>query len=396
MIIGIDGNEANIEIRVGVNVYAFELLRHIYRLSELWRGKHKFVIYLKDKPMAHMPPANSSWIYRVIPGKGVWIITKLMPTLYKEKYFPGKNLQLNSKGESIVLSPDIFFTPSHYIPPLAPMPRICSIMDLGYLEFSGQFKKYDYWQLTLWSAYSILVSKCIIAISESSKRDIVRHYPSSKRKIVVTYPGYDNSRFNLKVPLIQVKRVRDRYKIDGDYVLFLSTLKPSKNLKGLIEAMDKVIKQYQDVVLVVAGKKGWFYGDIFETVKKLGLEDKVIFTDYIPEEDKAGLIAGAKAFALPSFWEGFGLDVVSAMACGVPVVTSKVGSLPEVAGDAGITVDPSDTDSIARGILKVLTMGKMDYNRVVRAGLTQVKKFSWERMARETMEIFEKTLSQKK
>lgn len=389
MIIGIDGNEANTEIRVGVNVYAFELLRHIYKLSELWRGKHKFIIYLKDKPLSHMPPSNSSWVYKVIPGRGVWIVTKLMPELYREKYFPTKNLQSNLKGESSNLSPDIFFTPSHYIPLIAPMPRVFSIMDLGYLEFSGQFKKYDYWQLTLWTAYSILVSKCIITISLSSKKDIVRHYPFAKSKISVTYPGYDASRFNTKVPLAQVKRVRDKYKINGDYVLFLSTLKPSKNLEGLVQAMDKVIKQYQDVSLVVAGKKGWLYDDVFKKVKALGLEDKIIFTDFIDEQDKAGLIAGAKVFALPSFWEGFGLDVVSAMACGVPVVTSKAGSLPEVAGSAGITVDPTDTDSIAKGILKVLTMNKIDYNRVVRAGLNQVKKFSWEKLARETMEILE-------
>ncbi len=389
MIIGIDGNEANTEVRVGVNVYTFELLRHIYKLSELWRGKHKFVIYLKNKPMPHMPPANSSWVYKVISGKGVWIVTKLMPTLYKEKYFSSQNLQSNLKGESVNLSPDIFFTPSHYVPLLAPMPRVFSIMDLGYLEFSGQFKKYDYWQLTLWTAYSVLVSKCIITISSSSKRDIVRHYPFAKSKISVTYPGYDVARFNTKVPLAQVKRVRDKYKIDGDYVLFLSTLKPSKNLDGLVEAMDKVIKQYQDVSLVVAGKKGWLYDSVFKKVETLGLTDKIIFTDFIAEEDKPGLIAGAKVFALPSFWEGFGLDVVSAMACGVPVVTSKVGSLPEVAGGAGFTVDPDDTDSIAKAILKVLTMGKMDYNRVVRAGLTQVKKFSWENMARQTLEILE-------
>lgn len=388
MIIGIDGNEANANERVGVNVYAFELLRHIYQLSQLWKDKHKFVIYLQDRPRADMPPENSSWKYKIIPGRKLWIVTKLTPLLWKQRL---TSLFGSSHKKETVMAPDVFFTPSHYVPPMSPVPTICSIMDLGYLEFSGQFKKYDFWQLNLWSAYSILVSKCIITISESSKKDIVRHYPLSKDKTIVTYPGYDALKFNKKVPRTKITMVKKKYDTGEDYLLFISTLKPSKNLSGLIEAFDKLVKLDQvSGNLVVAGRKGWLYADIFEKVKKLGIEDRIIFTDFVPENEKAALISGAKCLVLPSFWEGFGLDIISAMACGVPVVASGVGSLPEVVGNAGIIVDPYNVDSIREGILKILRMSRKDYNSLVAKGFSQIKKFSWDKTARTTLEILER------
>jgi glycosyltransferase involved in cell wall biosynthesis len=141
---------------------------------------------------------------------------------------------------------------------------------------------------------------------------------------------------------------------------------------------------------VITGKKGWLYESIFDRVKALNLTGDVIFTDFVPEEDKAPLIKGAKVFVLPSFWEGFGLDVLNAMACGVPVVVSGVGSLPEVAGEAGIVVNPYKPASIAGGIAKVLSMSDLEYNKLIEKGLKQVKKFSWEKTARETIEIIER------
>lgn len=371
MLIGIDGNEANIASRVGVNVYAFNLLWGIYKLQEEWKDKHKFIVYLKGSPLPDLPMATKYFSYKIIPGGGAWIIKKLTPSLFRDKP-----------------RPDIFFSPNHYVPPLAPIPCVCSIMDLGYLEFSGQFKKLDFWQLKLWSAYSIFVSKAVIAISTSTKKDIVRHYPFASRKVQVTLLAYDESNFNTKIPLADVRRVRSKYSIVDDYILYLSTLKPSKNIEGLLEAYASF--PISKPKLVIAGKKGWLYESIFKKVKDLGLTKAVIFTDFIPEEDKAPLIKGSRLFVLPSFWEGFGLDALNAMACGVPVVVSNAGSLPEVVGEAGILVDPYNIDSIARGILKVLSMPKLEYNKLVMKGLARAKKFSWQKTARETLEILER------
>lgn len=385
MLIGIDGNEANIGKRVGVNVYAFELLCAIWRLQNEWKARHRLIVYLKDPPLDDLPQETPFFKYEVLPSKGVWIITRLMPHLF-----------------ATYEKPDILFTPSHYVPPFAPMPRVCSIMDLAYLKFSEQFRIYDFWQLKYWTAISIFLSKRVIAISNSTKQDIVRHYHFASKKTVVTHLGYDKEHFNINIKKEDVRRIYKKYAIVGDYILFLSTLKPSKNVEGLLEAFGRilnanqrgnsrniVVSKYPNIKLVIAGKKGWLYSSIYEKVKELGLKDKVIFTDYVPEEDKPALIAGAKVFVLPSFWEGFGLDVLNAMACGVPVIVSKVGSLPEVAGDAAFYLDPQNIESIRSGIEKVLSMSKLEYNRQIDMGLKQAEKFSWEKTARETLKVLE-------
>ncbi|MCX6704632.1 MAG: glycosyltransferase family 1 protein [Candidatus Woesebacteria bacterium] len=370
MIIGIDGNEANIEKRVGVNTYAFELLWNLWKLQDEWKGKHKLVVFLKGNPRQDMPGETLYFKYEVLKGGGLWILTKLMPRL----------IFGNPKC-------DVIFSPSHYVPPIATIPRICSIMDLGYLEYTEQFRKKDFWQLKVWTAISIYVSKVVLAISNSTKADIVRHYPFAKDKIYVTPLAYDADRFNTKISDEDVRRVMSRYSIVSDYVLYLGTLKPSKNIEGLVVAFSKLKIKNSKLKLVIAGKRGWMYESIFEKVKKMGLTDRIIFTDFISEADKPTLFKGARLFVLPSFWEGFGLDVLNAMACGVPVVASNVGSLPEVVGDAGILIDPNNIESIAQGMEEVLFAPIAKYNSYIKKGLEQVKKFSWEKTARETLKI---------
>ena len=372
MVIGIDGNEANIEKRVGANVYAFELLRAICQLQKKGIVNHKLIVFLKRPPLSNMPKETQNFKYKIIRGGGAWILTRLMPHLWR-------NLE----------KLDIIFSPSHYVPLICLQPRACSIMDLGYLKSSGHFKKYDYWQLKYWSAISIFASKVVFVISKSTKQDIVKRYPFASKKVVVTPLAYDPNIFNTKVPKEDIERVRDKYTIVSDYVLFLSTLKPSKNVEGLIEAFNIISDRFPDIKLVIAGKKGWLYDSIFEKVKKLGSENKIIFTDYVSEEDKPALVAGAKVFCLPSFHEGFGLDVLNAMACCVPVVLSNSGSLPEVAGNAGVYIDPNFPKSIAEGLSKVLSMDNVEYNKLIREGLEQVKKFSWEKTALKTLVALE-------
>ncbi len=379
MIIGIDGNEANVEKRVGVNVYAFELLRTIAKLQENGVVNHRLIVFLKRPPFSDMPKETQNFKYKIIRGGGAWILTKLMPYLWK-------NLE----------KLDVIFSPSHYVPPICSQPRSCSIMDLGYLKSSGHFKKYDFWQLKYWSAISIFASKVVFAISENTKREIVNRYPFVSKKVVVTPLAYDSNLFNMKVAKEDIVRVKDKYTIVSDYILFLSTLKPSKNIEGLIEAFNIISGRFPDVKLAIAGKKGWLYDSIFEKTQKLNLEKKIIFTDYVSEEDKPALIAGAKVFCLPSFHEGFGLDVLNAMACGIPVVISDRGSLPEVAGKAGVYIDPNFPKSIAEGLDKVLSMNDIEYNKLVAKGLDQVKKFSWEKTALTTLKGLENVSGQKR
>lgn len=363
MIIGIDGNEANLKNRVGVNQYAAEVLVALEKLPDA--KKHSFIVYLRQPPLSHLPKERGGWKYIILPSCAMWIITRLLLHLWFAKE-----------------RPRVLFTPSHYTPLIVPMPTVVSIMDLGYLNSRQQFRKYDFYQLKYWGALSMRFAKKIIAISKNTKREISQNYSWAKGKIEVTYPAYDKKKFFPKIAKSKIDSVFRKYQIDKDYILFLSTLKPSKNIEGLIDAFN-IISKNNDLKLIIVGKKGWLFETIFKKVQDLDLEKKVVFTDFIPEEDKAPLLAGAKVFAAPSFWEGFGMHVLEAMACGTPVVVSNAGSLPEVVGNAGVLVDPKDVKSIADGLEKALKM----HNDLSKSGIVQAKKFNWEETAGRTLEI---------
>ncbi|MFZ5366151.1 MAG: glycosyltransferase family 4 protein [Patescibacteria group bacterium] len=370
MLVGVDGNEANVRERVGSNQYAFELLWALYRL----KNPYSWVIYLRDKPLSDMPPVRKNWTYRVFGPKKFWTQWRLPLNLYIHRP-----------------RPDVFFSPGHYAPRWSPIPLVVSIMDLGYLKFPEQFTKKDLYQLTNWTARSIKKASHILTISESTKNDIIKEYKIPENRITVTYPGYDRKKFKIANLKFKIEKIKKRYKIPGDYILFLGSLRPSKNIEGLLSAYHTLMHDNPDLCLVVAGKKGWMYQGIFEKTKELSLEKRVIFTDYIPEEDVPALMSGAKVFIMPSFWEGFGIPVVEAMACGVPVVVSNAGSLPEVAGRAGVIVDPYKSEDIARGIVEALK----NREALVKKGLEQVKKFSWEKCAKETLKVLEEVTAKK-
>jgi len=374
--IAIDGNEANITDRVGVNFYAFEILRGLHKLQDNWKDRLTFIVYLKDEPLQDMPKELvGSWEYRVLSGKGLWILTRLMPWLW-----------LNKDNVSLL------FSPSHYTIPFSVVPRVCSIMDLGYLKFTGQFEKKVFWQLKYWSAISVLVSKHIIAISRATKEDIVRQYPFASKKTSVIHLGFDRTKFNTKVPANDVRRIKEKYHIVDDYVLYLGTLKPSKNIERVIEAFGQIGDKYPNLKLVIAGKKGWLFDEIFKTVNKCGISDKVVFTDYFPDEDKPALLSGAKMLVSPSLFEGFGLHVLEAMACGTPVVVSDICSYPEIVGEAGLMVDPYEVSSIREGLEKILNMTEKQYNDLVAKGISQAGKFSWEDTSLKTLKLLEEQL----
>lgn len=370
MIIGIDGNEANLENKVGVNQYAYEILWNLYKLQDIQKLSDEYVIYLSQKPRHDLPKERAGWKYRVLPSGGKWIIRALVPYLY-------------TGADKL----DVFFTPSHYSPPIAPIPRVCSIMDLGYLRSSEQFRKYDYWQLKLWSAWSVMVCRRVIAISKATQKDIVKNYPFASKKIKVTLLSGDESVRQSKITSAQASSIKSKYKTGNNYILFLGTLKPNKNVAGLIAAWAEIQKKYPNYKLVIAGKKGWLFDSIFEEVEKLRVKKRVVFTGFIPDQDKAALISGAKLFALPSYWEGFGIDIINAYTLGVPVVVSDRGSIPEVAGYPGIYVNPENIKSIALGLEKVLSMPQKDYNRLSLKCKKHAAGFSWERTARETLEV---------
>lgn len=370
MRIGIDGNEANLKNRVGVNQYAAELLCALEKLKEA--QVHEWVIYLASPPLPHLPREREGWKYEILSGQRMWIIKKLMPRLWRN-------------ADKI----DLFFTPSHYAPPIMKIPLVMSVMDLGYLRFRSQFTKYDFYQLKYWGQWTMRKAKKILAISESTKADLGETYPWTKGKVVVTLLSYDRLQFKYPVSNKEIERVKQKYGIAGDYVLYLGTLKPSKNIEGVVEAFHLLITHHPLLAtkLVVAGKKGWLYDTILKKIDELKLQNRVIFTDFFPEEEKAPLMAGAKVFVSPSFWEGFGIPALESMAVGTPVIVSNVASYPEVVGKAGILVNPYDVESITEGINEVVSASPAAYDKMIRTGLEQAAKFSWEETARKTLDV---------
>ena len=368
MTIGIDGNEANIQNRVGSGEYCFELLRNLDLLQE-----DKIFVYLKERVVPDLPKSSKNLSYRVFGPRIFWTQFALPLNLYFKKP-----------------TPDVFYTPGHYAPRFCPVPVVITIFDLSYIHFPELFKKKDLYQLRSWTSYSIRKAKAILTISNSSKADIIKHYKVDPKKVFVTYPGYDEKIFKPVTDPKSIILIKRKYDIKGKYVFFLGTIQPRKNLVRLIEA----IKQLENVNLVIAGKKGWLYDEFFQKIEEPEVKNRIILTNFIPDSDLPVLFSGAEAFVLPSLWEGFGIPVVEAMACGCPVVVSDKSSLPEVIGNNGVLINPENVASIRNGIQKVLT-NKNFAQELSTKGLIQAKKFSWKRCANKTLEILENTVNSK-
>jgi glycosyltransferase involved in cell wall biosynthesis len=211
-------------------------------------------------------------------------------------------------------------------------------------------------------------------------------------KITVAYPGCDESLRPVHEPFA-IERVKRLYGITGEYLLHIGTLQPRKNLVRLIQAFSNLQSQISNLSLVLAGSKGWLYDEIFAEVKQLGLENHVLFPGRVIEEDKAALISGAAAFVFPSLYEGFGLPVVEAMQCGTPVICSNTSSLPEVAGDAALLIDPLDVDALAEAMARLVVNAALR-QALVERGYIQAQRFSWQACATRVLTVLERVAGQ--
>jgi glycosyltransferase involved in cell wall biosynthesis len=228
----------------------------------------------------------------------------------------------------------------------------------------------------------------VIAPSEATKADIVRYLRIDPQRIAVIPWGCDE-RFQPAGDRERFAAVRQRYRLPARYLLFVGTLEPRKNLTTLLHAYAVLRAEGHDegLKLVVAGRTGWLYADIFDTVKALDLDKDVIFTGFVDDEDLPDLYRGAQLFVFPSLYEGFGLPILEAMASGVAVVTSDTASMPEVAGDAAILVDPHDPKAMAEGIARVLTEERLR-EVLTQKGLARARRFTWDSVARKTLELY--------
>lgn len=368
MTIGVNGYEAviprygcdpktGLPRRVGSSVYCFELLLNLNKIDK----KNSYIIYLPQNPTADLPKESANWHYKIVRPRKMW-------TLF------GLSLEFLFRRSK----PDVFFSPTHYLPIFAPKHCVISILDISYIKYPELFNSADLNQLTQWTKYSVKKAKKVLTISIASKRDIIKTYGVKSENVIVTYPGIREG--------LNMENVRTKFGIEGKYILFVGTLQPRKNIERLIEAFSKL--KEKDLSLVVVGKKGWQYEEILGAPLKFDVQKKVKFLDFVSDEDLPAFYKNAICFVLPSLYEGFGLPVLEAMKYGCPVITSNVSSLPEAGGDAALYVNPLDVNEIVKNLELIIHNSELR-EKLIKKGYEQVKKFAWEKTARETLGALE-------
>jgi glycosyltransferase involved in cell wall biosynthesis len=283
---------------------------------------------------------------------------------------------------------DIFHFFNYIVPPKIKGKVIVTVYDMVYKLYPETMTKRNYKRLDKELKRSVDRADKIITISENSKNEIIKFLNVDATKIEIVYPGIDRINYTKKYSNDEINKVKKKYKLPSKYILYLGTLEPRKNIVRIIESYSKLKTQINEqIYLVIAGKKGWMYEEIFKKVESLGLENDVIFTGYVDEIDKHLLYKMSEVFVFPSLYEGFGMPVLEAMAAGVPVITSNTSALPEVVGDAGILINPNDVEELANAMKKVLEDKDLK-QKLIKKGLTQSLKFSWEKSARKLLEIY--------
>lgn len=371
MIIGFDGSRAFQEGRTGTENYSYQLLKALGKIDR----KNIYRVYVR--PGAVWKYDKEGWPqnfqFSILNFQLLWTQLGLALQTFKDK-------------------PDVLFVPAHTLPIIhrPGLKTVVTVHDLGseYLPQTHQFKQRLY--LGFMQKFQLKSVTQIIAVSDATKKDLVSKIGIRPDKISVVYEGYDEKLFKPVKNDVLVNSLKHYDLKPGEYFLFVGTVQPRKNLKRLIIAFSRqlsAVRQKTNKQLVIAGSKGWFSDEIYRLPKELGIEDRVKFLGYVPEEDLPALYSGASALTFPSFFEGFGLPILEAQACGCPVLTSNISSMPEVAGKGAVYVDPYDVDDIVKGMEKLqVTSCKL---QVIKAGLENAKRFSWEKCATQTLEVFE-------
>ncbi len=355
IIIGVDGNEANVSMRVGVSNYTYQLLSYFKKKAN---DQLRFLIFLREKPKKDLPRNNQYFRYQVVWGKFLWSQIFLPLALQRKKL-------------------DVFFSPAHYLPRYINVPSVVTIHDLSFYRYPEDFRKIDLFKLINGTNYSIKKATRVIAVSQATKNDILKIYRLSEEKVKVIYNGFEKSK---------LKWGKTLRKVPKNYFLYVGTLQPRKNILTLIHAFNEIQKKYENFELIIAGKKGWMYDSLFQEVLNLGLSRKVFFTDYVTDKQLIFLYRHAFAFIMPSLYEGFGIPILEAMSYGCSVVSSYASSLPEVGGDACLYFNPLDTKDLVKKMEQLIN-DKTLRIELIKKGKERIKLFSWKKCALETLNL---------
>ncbi len=352
----------------GVGRYTAELTKHLLQLET----DHQFIFYagsLRTRHLINSFRTQSPW------NQAVWKLTPFSPQI-SDFLFNRLNLSLDPFVDQIDL-----FHASDWTHPRLKVPTVTTVHDLVFLKHPQTLPSLIIKTQTRRLRRVIKFADHIIADSMSTKNDLVKTYQFNPDRISVIYLAHAN--YFKPQPKTEIDRVKTKYRLSSTYLLSLNTQEPRKNLQKIIEAFKAYLVAYPNTTLelVLVGRHGWG--------QKLTQDHpKIKLLGFVPDQDLPALYSGAQAFIYPSLYEGFGLPVLEAMACGAPVITSNLSSLPEVAGEAGILINPQNVFELRDAIQKALTR----HDFLSQQSLQQANHFSWQKTARQTMSVYEKII----
>ncbi len=384
MIIGIDGSRSFVEGKTGTENYSYQILRNL----SLVDSKNQYLVYLRPgQTQGGDWPDNFK--FRVLNFKFLWTQVGLAKATFEDKL-------------------DVLFVPSHTLPLIRKpgLKTVITVHDLGaqYLPGMHQLKQLIY--LSLITNYQLHTASKVIAVSNSTKKDLIKQTGINSDKIKVIYEAVNISIFK-QIQKDILKNTLDKYNLEfGNYFLFVGTIQPRKNLIRLISAFKEFLVQKKSLIsnhksvfkLVLVGQNGWKSDQIYKLPSQLGIEKNVCFLPAkeakdgrVSDQNLAILYNGARALTYPSLFEGFGLPILEAMACGCPVITSDVSSMPEVAGEGAVLIDPLSVTEITDAMIE-LAKNDVLVNSLIIKGNIQLKKFSWKKAALETLRVLEEAV----
>lgn len=356
----------------GINWYIYNLLRHLPGVA----NGHRYTVFVGDvrakQAFADLEMRTTS-LPTANPALRIFWEQAIQP--------------VHVRREEIDLLHSLAFVQ----PVVLPCPGVITIYDLTFMLLPERLRAVRRLYLRWGTRYSARRAQGIIAISTSTKRDIIKLLGIAERKVYVVPCGVDE---DFRPPDNQqaLDDFRTKRGLPEEMILFLGTIDPRKNLASLLRGFALLKRRLQIPHLVIAGAKGWHHQEVFSLADELGLRDDVAFPGYIPREELPLWYAAARLFVYPSLYEGFGLPPLEAMACGTPVVTSNTSSLPEVVGDAGIMVNPESAEEIAEAMHRALTDRELR-GELREKGLNRAKGFSWQRAAQQTVQVYEQAMT---
>jgi len=400
MIIGIDASRANREFKTGTEWYSFYLIKELVKID----SSNQYVLY-SDRPLT----AALAKIVSRHDNVKAKILNWPLGYLWT---------QVRLSWEMLFHAPDVLFIPAHTLPYIHPRKSVVTIHDVGFKrvkelyssdkigpsggtsskvldilvklfaggESSARVLDYHGWS----TKFALKYAEKIIAVSGFTKKELINYYSAPEDKITVVCNGFNDALYQPIADSVEIKQVLNKYGIESPYIFYVGRLDKKKNIAGLVNAFAAIKEKYKNFnyKLVLVGNAGLDFDEIKYVIEDFDLDDEVIITGWVPEEDMPYVYSGASLFVFPSFYEGFGIPLLQAMAMGVPIAASDIGAIVEVTAGAARLFNPSDKDDMAEKIVEVLLDDKLAKD-LIKRGRIRVKDFSLNRCARETLAVIE-------